>query len=139
MNFSRFSQNTPFKIHGKKGCYRKSWNSPRMASKKSEKIHSDFSYKNTYPWIFLSNRVLWSFLTVCSSPVSARALAGPLGPSHHMKYFLLFFWNLGNKERPNGYVHQSVADEKTMQISNINIWLSGTEWVIEKLWNRKIY
>ena len=44
----------------------------------------------------------------------ARALAGPTGPSHHMEYFLLFFWNrlptgerkkssLGNKERPNNH------------------------------------
>ena len=43
-----------------------------------------------------------------------RALAGPIGPSHHMEYFLLFFWkrlptgerkkmNLGNKERPSVY------------------------------------
>ena len=41
----------------------------------------------------------------------ARALAGPIGPSHHVEYFSLFFWkrqrenekkmNLGNEERPN--------------------------------------
>ena len=41
-----------------------------------------------------------------------RALAGPIRPSHHMEYFLLFFWkrfsteerkkmNFGNKERPS--------------------------------------
>ena len=45
----------------------------------------------------------------------ARALPDPIGPSHHMEYFLLFFWKplltgndkkmkLGNKERPNVYV-----------------------------------
>ena len=44
----------------------------------------------------------------------ARALAGPIGSSHHMEYFLLFFgndlhleyerkMNLGNKKRPNIY------------------------------------
>ena len=42
----------------------------------------------------------------------ARALAGPIGPSHHMEIFYYFFgkdfqrenekkMNLGNKERPN--------------------------------------
>ena len=45
----------------------------------------------------------------------ARALARPIGPTHHVEYFLLFFWkrlstgeqkkmNLGNKERPNVHI-----------------------------------
>ena len=48
-----------------------------------------------------------------------RTLVGPIEPSHHMKYFLLFFWkrlptgerkkmNLVNKERPNGYEFKNV-------------------------------
>ena len=52
----------------------------------------------------------------------APAQAGPIGPSHHMEYFLLFFWKrlptgepkkmkLGNKERPNIYIlSQSVSE-----------------------------
>ena len=50
----------------------------------------------------------------------ARALAGLIGPSHHMEYFLLFFlkmtsngrtkkkMNLGNKEHPNDHAYSNI-------------------------------
>ena len=58
----------------------------------------------------------------------ARALASPIGPSHHMEYFLLFFWkrlptgerkkkmNLGNKERPNAQVRFFDSDHISIMI-----------------------
>ena len=34
----------------------------------------------------------------------ARALAGPIGPFHHMEYFLLFFWKqLSPGEKKNEF------------------------------------
>ena len=66
-------KNLPFKIHGKKGCYRMSLNSLRIASKNLKKFmvisHMDIHLHEFFQ-IFLSNRVLWRkiFLIVCFSP-----------------------------------------------------------------------
>ena len=77
----------------------------------------------------------------------ARALVGPIEPSHHMEYFLLWFWkrlstgeqkkiNLGNKERPNGYEFENVDgmwENSCLLIACHNDLLSIVGWVVESM------
>ena len=79
-------QNSPFKIHGRKGCYRMSWNSLRIASKNLKKYMVIFHmniHLHEFFQIFLSNRVLWRkiLLIVCFSPCYLNGQNGVSGAS----------------------------------------------------------